>query len=455
MCFTKSHKKSDKKSNLRGLRKILSNEEWIVLLNDMCLECERTSANNGEDEEDFIRKVKSILPNRTWIGNANEIVEKNVGIKSNAESGCNSKSNFNKDEERNSRCNKVLPWWKWKVLCSSDYFVQFLEGTLGCCVRTSDKNGCDEGNETRVSDELQGGYCYTKSKDSNRGRWSVAQFTKESPKGLEENCEVSRIGVESVEIYKRGSEYESKWSWLTDTDIRKGFVYFYDLDVRFAHNYFVDGLLVHNCHKLTNDAQNALLKITEEPPEYCYFVLCTTDPQKLIKPLKTRCSQIEFKPLDNDTMVRLLRRVSRRERQNVSDDVLLKIAEQSEGSSRDAIKRLSAVLYMSSDEERVAFLNKNGSTADEDAIILPRTLMHTGNWDKIAPVLTQIKDDIASNPEGVRQLCMSYAQSILLKGYNFNAEAMIQCFSNQDTYRNGKYAITVATLDYCNTINSR
>lgn len=211
--------------------------------------------------------------------------------------------------------------------------------------------------------------------------------------------------------------------------------------------------ILDELHMQLAPSQNALLKILEECPEYCYFVLCTTDPQKLIAPLKTRCSKVNFKPLDNETMCRLLRKVSRKEMQKVSDEVFLKIAELANGSSRDALKILASVLYLESDEKRMNYLNINGSGVSEDAIILPRTLMKATQWNQIAKALTDVKADISSNAEGVRQLCMSYAQSCLLKEYNPRAEAMIQCFSNQDTYRNGVYAITVACLDFLNTIN--
>ena len=56
------------------------------------------------------------------------------------------------------------------------------------------------------------------------------------------------------------------------------------------------------CHKWTNDMQNAMLKPLEDTPDHVYFFLCTTDPQKLIKPLVTRCSVVAMKPLNDEEM---------------------------------------------------------------------------------------------------------------------------------------------------------
>lgn len=200
-------------------------------------------------------------------------------------------------------------------------------------------------------------------------------------------------------------------------------------------------------HRQSPQAQDACLKMLEECPEFVYFFICTTDPQKIIKPLKTRCSEINVKPLDNETMFRLLKSVAKQEGVKCNPDVYRKIAEISNGSSRDALKKLSSVLYLESDEERLEYLRGKGSEENPDVIELARALFKGSSWNVIAQCLEKCKDDIASNAESVRQLVMSYANSVLMKEYNANAVAMIQAFSQTDTYRNGKYAITVGCLD--------
>ena len=206
-------------------------------------------------------------------------------------------------------------------------------------------------------------------------------------------------------------------------------------------------------HMQTNAAQQAALKMLEECSTDVIFVLVTTNPEKIIDAIKTRCSRIEMKPLDENTMFSLLRRVAHKEGIAVDPEILKHIASLSEGSSRMALKILGSVLYLANDDERKEFLKQNiFSDENEDAILLCRALIKNSGWESYVECMEKIKDDVSSNPEGIRRLIMSYATSTLkkCKGNNMNlpAIAMLQAFSNADTYRNGVSAIWVGLLDY-------
>src|SRR6185369_12680477 len=60
--------------------------------------------------------------------------------------------------------------------------------------------------------------------------------------------------------------------------------------------------LIDEAHKLTGDAQNALLKTLEDTPEHVYFILATTDPEKLIATVRNRCTEIRLQLVDNGAL---------------------------------------------------------------------------------------------------------------------------------------------------------
>lgn len=65
-------------------------------------------------------------------------------------------------------------------------------------------------------------------------------------------------------------------------------------------------IIVDECHRLTKDAQNALLEIVEHPPAWLRFIFCTTDPKDLIKTLKGRLMQVEFTGMEPTQQVKLV-----------------------------------------------------------------------------------------------------------------------------------------------------
>lgn len=200
------------------------------------------------------------------------------------------------------------------------------------------------------------------------------------------------------------------------------------------------------CHQWLAPVQNAFLKALEDTPEHVYFFLCTTDPQKLITPLKTRCSIINVTPLTDDEMTYLLKRTARAEGIKMGSEVYERICELAQGGSRKGLKLLSKVLYLESDEERMEVLKLGDASDNPETIELCRALLQKGcTWSKLAFLLKTLD---LSEPERVRQAVMGYMNSVLLNGKDtLEAVSAMQAFSNADTYKNGKFGITVACLD--------
>lgn len=210
--------------------------------------------------------------------------------------------------------------------------------------------------------------------------------------------------------------------------------------------------ILDEMHMITSAGQNALLKALEDTPEHCYFFLCTTNPEKLIAPLKTRCSIINVVPLKDEEMIYLLKRTARAEKIKIDSEVYERICEIAQGGSRKALKLLAKVLYLDSDEERLEVLKNEDSSESKEVKELCQLLMSgKANWSSISKVLKNID---MTEAERVRQAVMGYMGAVLLNGKSSAPiVSAMQAFSSADTYKNGKSAIVVACLDYLDLLS--
>ena len=95
--------------------------------------------------------------------------------------------------------------------------------------------------------------------------------------------------------------------------------------------------ILDEVHMLSNAASNAFLKTLEEPPEHVIFILATTEPERVLETIKSRTTHIAFKRIGNDEIISTLNEIGKNEKMKINDDVLSYIANQSDGSLRDAI----------------------------------------------------------------------------------------------------------------------
>lgn len=210
--------------------------------------------------------------------------------------------------------------------------------------------------------------------------------------------------------------------------------------------------ILDEVHMITSAGQNAFLKALEDTPSHCYFFLCTTNPEKLIAPLKTRCSIINVKPLEDKEMQFLLKRTCRAEGVKLNPEIIEKIISIAGGGSRKALKLLAKVLYLDSDEERLEVLKSDDIAESQETIELCRILLSKDcSWSKVSNIL---KNMDMSEPEKIRMAVMGYMNSVLLNGkMNSNAICALQAFGQNPTYNNGKFQITIALLDFFDLLN--
>ncbi len=110
----------------------------------------------------------------------------------------------------------------------------------------------------------------------------------------------------------------------------------YDIEVEDNHNFVANGLLVHNCHMLSSAAFNALLKTLEEPPDRVVFVLATTDPQRVLPTIISRCQRFDYRRIPLESMVDHLGMIATAEGIQIEPEALTLVAQVAQGGLRDA-----------------------------------------------------------------------------------------------------------------------
>lgn len=192
--------------------------------------------------------------------------------------------------------------------------------------------------------------------------------------------------------------------------------------------------LIDEAHKLTSDAQNAFLKPLEDTPDHVYFLLCTTEPYKLIPTILTRSTQINLSSLKPEDLRSLVLTVAKREKTKLSEEVSSKIAEFADGSARKALVLLNSVIGLDDEDEMLEVIAKND--VKKQAIEIARVLIKPGvKWEQVRAVLAGV-DLKSESPEQLRYMILGYASSIMLKGGKLTPRAALILEAFADPYYN-------------------
>lgn len=108
--------------------------------------------------------------------------------------------------------------------------------------------------------------------------------------------------------------------------------------------------IIDEVHGLSKDAFNALLKVLEEPPSHVKFILATTEPEKVLATILSRCQRYDFRNIPTREIAGHLREITKKEKIKADDDALLLVAKAGAGSMRDALSLLDRLLSVGEKE---------------------------------------------------------------------------------------------------------
>ena len=208
--------------------------------------------------------------------------------------------------------------------------------------------------------------------------------------------------------------------------------------------------LIDECARLTPDGQSSLLKMFEDTPDHVYFFLATTDPEKLLKTIQTRCTRIRCDALSEENIKILVRNIAIKEKRKLDLEVIDAIAERSEGSARQALVFMHLVLGQVKKELQLKAIER--SDIKTQGFDLAKALFAEKPWKEIAAILKGMKGlENDTSYERVRQTVLSYATTIILGGGKMKrADAMYKCF--QFNFFDNKFSGLVnAAFECCHT----
>ena len=102
--------------------------------------------------------------------------------------------------------------------------------------------------------------------------------------------------------------------------------------------------IIDEVHMLSTAAFNALLKTLEEPPDHVVFIMCTTDPHKVLETIQSRCQRFDFRRISNEEIVSRLGAICMEEGIEFEGDALELVAQRAEGGMRDALTSLEQLI---------------------------------------------------------------------------------------------------------------
>lgn len=192
--------------------------------------------------------------------------------------------------------------------------------------------------------------------------------------------------------------------------------------------------IIDEVHMLTTAAFNALLKTLEEPPAHVIFVLCTTDPQKILETILSRCQRFDFHRIGNEDIEHRLAYVCEQEGFDYDDEALAIVARHAKGGMRDALSTLEQLSVFGNgtvhaDDARSLL----GEVSDQILGEFARAIANRDVAELYGLIRAQVEEgndlleltrDLVAHVRDVYVACVAGARAELFEGGSEQAEAL-------------------------------
>ena len=207
--------------------------------------------------------------------------------------------------------------------------------------------------------------------------------------------------------------------------------------------------IIDEVHMLSKNAENAFLKTLEEPPPYIVFILATTEKNKILPTILSRCQIYDFNRISENEIFENLKQICNKEEVTFEDEALNIIAKKSDGSLRDSLTILDRV---------ISFTNKKISLKETSAIlnvlddetyieIVDNTI--NGFLVKVITIFNELSDKGFDEKEFMIGLANHFRNLLIVK--SSNSENLISNKSSLELFK--KQADKISKSEIVNTIS--
>ena len=180
--------------------------------------------------------------------------------------------------------------------------------------------------------------------------------------------------------------------------------------------------VIDECHMLSTAASNALLKTIEEPPERVVFILATTNPERVINTIQSRCQKFDFKRISSNTIFHNLSAIANKESIKFEDQALKLIAKRSNGGMRDAQSLLDQLSLLPNGVTTKNVQNLLGEVSENDLTDLINALIN--NEPESLLISCNNLYDAGNEPNEILVGLLNITRDLLLKTLNNNYSEM-------------------------------
>ncbi|MEN8126719.1 MAG: DNA polymerase III subunit gamma/tau [Planctomycetota bacterium] len=206
--------------------------------------------------------------------------------------------------------------------------------------------------------------------------------------------------------------------------------------------------IIDEVHMLSTGAFNALLKILEEPPEHVKFIFATTEPNKVLATIQSRCQRFDFQNIGPEIIGRQLEMILGDEKIKFEKDLIIHLSRLANGSMRDALSLLDQLISAGSQPLSSAQLNELVGVPDRQKVMSLLAAVAGHNAAATLDVIDQLIDSGQTSGQICDLLIQNMRDMMVLQSAGADSKVLILTDEEKQQLQQVAQSFDVAALVY-------